>query len=108
VKNPTYDTVQEYNEAIERCTKGIDTVSVGACPGCKGCGLPENPAEEELDAANSDYFSWRSCELCGSPLGGSRHPCHGFINGELWHGECCADCLLYFANGDLPEHMEDK
>lgn len=29
--------------------------------------------EEDPDGAGYDEFSWRECELCRSPLGGSRH-----------------------------------
>ncbi len=51
------------------------------------------------------HFSWSGCDLCGSPLGGNFEAWHAIDeNGEIVHGErACVDCVMYFANGDLPE-----
>lgn len=50
-------------------------------------------------------FSWCSCECCGSELGGDRfRAC--YYNPETKETddlEICVDCLMYIANGDLPE-----
>ena len=43
-------------------------------------------------------FSWHSCDICNSSLGGTRFAAHSFIPGvddnELEHLEICTDCLL--------------
>jgi hypothetical protein len=56
-------------------------------------------------------FSWHSCDLCGSHLGGDRHEVvilypgkAGLLEAETLSG--CGDCLFYAANGDLPETWE--
>lgn len=124
MKNPTFDTVAEYDEAIARCTEGLAAVSVGACTECEECvgqngsdveHLGPDDRERFADYADEGYFSWRPCELCGSPLGGTRYPAHALIpnedgslkKAEMVHLACCYDCLVYFANGDLPEHLQE-
>lgn len=52
------------------------------------------------------WFSWSSCSVCASNLGGERHPIVFFAKGttDIVHeGVCCVDCLCYLANGDVPE-----
>ena len=100
-----FATEADYTAAVDRCTRGLTFVSVGASAQCSECG-------DDGDSANEGFFSWQACDLCGSTLGGQRYPCHAIMDaemkpwhGELWHGACCVDCLLYFANGDLPEHL---
>lgn len=52
-------------------------------------------------------FSWSSCDLCGSRLGGDRYAAHFFVDDDpqkdVIHIEVCVDCLMYLANGDEPE-----
>lgn len=55
-------------------------------------------------------FSWSRCDVCGSGLGGVRHPVvffRRFKNGKVAKhyydkGYACEDCTLFIANGDLP------
>lgn len=99
MKNPTFDTIEDYDKAIERNCQGLTAVSVGSCGDCPDC----EPSGDEGE------FSWRPCEICGSPLAGNRYPAHGLdANNDLVHLTCCCDCLFYFANGDLPEHLTTK
>ena len=45
------------------------------------------------------WFSWSSCDRCGSRLGGERHPAvewHGkewFVGMKSYDVEICVDCL---------------
>ena len=49
-------------------------------------------------------FSWHSCWTCERPLGGTRHELN-YVgeDGQIYNEEICIDCVLYIANGDLPE-----
>jgi len=92
--------------------EGVKFFSVGPCPGCETCGLSDNPTEEEYDLASESHFSWSPCDSCNSHLGGDRHAAHGYItfddgSEELVHFDVCTDCLLYHANGDVPEEEEE-
>lgn len=96
-----------FTDAVARTLAGIDAVSVGAAPGCELCGLAHiedaNDDVEAVEIAEIPSFSWMACDSCGAPRGGDRHPMHGLIDGELWHGTCCTDCLIYHANGEEPD-----
>lgn len=82
----------------------------------------EWPTEAEAEAAAREAFAdaWRSgkaecedpggfssggCGVCGSPLGGDRFTWHALGDGgRLLHfDDACTDCVLYLANGDVPE-----
>lgn len=59
------------------------------CPSCQQC------AE----------FSWEHCEVCGA-LAGERHALALIWPGthrEPIYYSACSDCLIFAANGDLPE-----
>lgn len=92
----------DYAERVEKNLEGIEHVSEGPCPGCETCGLPEDAEEYDCEPG----FSWSACEVCGSSLGGDRHPFHGILDGKLLHLEGCTDCALYIANGQLPDEEE--
>ena len=50
-------------------------------------------------------FSWSSCDLCDSGLGGDRHDAALIEAGtdrEPIDLSVCVDCLMFLANGDLP------
>ena len=50
-------------------------------------------------------FSWKSCSICKSTLGGSRHAVAVIFPGTDRPAEfyaACYDCLAYLANGQLP------
>lgn len=51
-------------------------------------------------------FSWYRCSLCRCDLGGNRTRCNGCSQstGEVVDVDSvCDDCILYLANGDLPD-----
>jgi hypothetical protein len=74
---------QEYEEAVKQGLAGLEFVSTGACPGCDECELGEECTDRERELADEPHFSWRSCDVCNSSLGGDRHAAHGQLNGEL-------------------------
>lgn len=96
-----------FAERFTRHWQGLH-VAAGASCGCKDCGL------EDLERPDDDYaryenagepnFSWSKCPSCGG-LAGDRYPAHywnddGTITG---HVDVCQDCLMFMANGDVPE-----
>ncbi len=88
----------EYVERVNTYLAGVEAVSAGPCPGCEEC--------SDCQALNGEYhedpwFSWAPCEICHG-LAGDRQSWHGIIDGEIVHGSCCTDCVMYIANGDLP------
>ena len=86
---------QAFIEAIEGHLEGVAFFSVGASEQCPDC--------PEYDEGN---FSWSACESCGSTLGGNRYAAHGIIDGDVYHFDVCVDCLMYHANGEVPETWE--
>ncbi|MCH8969536.1 MAG: hypothetical protein IIA66_10520 [Planctomycetes bacterium] len=111
------DHARAFIAGVASGCEGLAFVSTGICPGCETC------REEYAPDATPDGFEqlWQSgevfaepsfspcgCEICGSTLGGNFEPWHAVDdNGEIIHGDrACVDCLLYLANGDLPEKWE--
>jgi hypothetical protein len=109
-----------YIEAVTKGTEGMQAISSGECPGCEQCAESHRMTPEEhasawhsgtIEGYSSD-FSWRPCGICGTHLGGDREVWH-WIQGnpgedlkgrEINHeSDMCRDCVLYLANGDLPE-----
>lgn len=99
----------EFVRAFERGIDGLLCFSAGsALPECEDCGLGDiSDANENLDAydcASEPSFGWHPCEVCGSTLGGDRFPAHGFLDsGEIIHLSVCVDCVVYHANGEVPD-----
>lgn len=102
----------EYESAVDRNLAGLEFISTGICPGCKECQQTWDMPEDELeqawstgDVCDEGSFSWHVCESCGSHLGGNRYDAHGVdADGAIVHLSVCTDCLMYLANGDLPEN----
>ena len=101
-----------FTEAVEHYLDGLKHVGTGAIRhDCGECYQDDSLSDDDWsDSANEAGFSWSQCDGCGSTLGGSRHPAHGWteINGReiLVHLDICTDCLMYLANGDEPETWE--
>ena len=77
------------------------------CDGCADCGL----STEDASYAAQNEFSASTCDVCGTYLAGYRESVIGWLKGARdagytdefrWEGEICADCLVFGANGDLP------
>jgi len=105
---------QEWEDrVIEACNGTKDRrIDPGICGACESCQSAYGLGEDELTEGVEDGtipdeggFSWQSCEVCGSSLGGDRYAAHGIAaNGDILHYDICCDCLEYLANGDIPEH----
>ena len=58
------------------------------------------------------FFSWSPCDTCGCKLGGDRHDCvlvrkPGDASSEQIKVTSCTDCVLFAANGQLPEEGDE-
>lgn len=90
--------------AIERRWGGYNIA-----PGCKGslCEYAEDDTDPENHSCEAS-FSWSHCESCGSHLGGNRSKAQAFkadnSDGTVTEIEICVDCLMWHANGELPEN----
>lgn len=92
----TTPQAQAFLAAVIKNLEGLEAFSVGSCPGCEECG----------GESDEPSFSNSECDSCRSSLGGDRHPAHFLYQGEVQHCTVCSDCLMYHANGDLPEAWE--
>ena len=94
-------TAEQFVSDFEAGTVELEAFSVGACNACEECEESGFDAGGELVV--EPFFSWHQCGVCGSQFGGDRYPAHYLDDGELCHVDICVDCLLYSANGDLPQ-----
>jgi len=104
---------EQFIAAVEHYCEGL-IVS----PGCRGsqCEYADGYEDHQCEAS----FSWHQCDSCGSRLGGDRTPASGIITGcyddketeqaiadsgkcEIIDLSICVDCVLFHANGDVPE-----
>jgi hypothetical protein len=104
-------------ERVEANLKGLTAVSTGPCPGCDEC--REHFGFDmlaDMDAAIEDgsicaepSFSSSGCGICDSALGGDLEVWHGVdSNGAILHfDDACVDCVVFLANGDVPEGEDD-
>lgn len=57
----------------------------------------------------NEYFSWRPCEVCSSPLGGNRIDANTYVvkangkPGKVVEFSVCVDCLYYVEYGRLDD-----
>lgn len=101
----------EFEHAIQDNWPEDNHLSAGLCPTCPDCqrdhGMTPrafHAAYENGEVPDEGSFSWRSCECCGSTFGGDRYAAHYLDDdGKIGHVEVCVDCLMFLANGDLPE-----
>jgi len=92
----------EWLQRFSECTDGITYISTGSA--LKECSQCSDYLDYEDDVCYTEpYFSWSSCDTCGSQLGGNREDGHGWYDGSLIHLICCDDCVMYIANGELPD-----
>ncbi len=105
---------EEYMESVRSGLEGIEAVSSGVCPGCTMCADRHELTLDELEVAWSSgevyeeaYFG-EGCDACGTWLAGNLYLSHGLIDGEIVELELCTDCVLYIANGDVPEFNEEQ
>ncbi len=108
-------TAKDFLDSIEASLEGLEACSSGGY--LEDCGECPDDLEYEngvnYDDSDSDGFSYSSCDSCGSTLGGDRSVAHGVVadgqyRGEFVHMEWCVDCVMYHANGELPENLEEE
>ena len=100
-----------YEKRVEKGLEGLTAVSIGPCPHCRECASSRGMKLKQFDAAYEAGripaeagFSWRPCGICGSSLGGDREEWHAILDGNVVHfDDACVDCVMYLANGDLPD-----
>lgn len=106
----------DFVKAVERECDGLTGLNVGASAVCPTCldlyGIEDtgdtDAMQEQLNEFDSPSFSREACDTCGSGLGGDRYCAHGFMkDGNLIHLDVCVDCVMYFANGDVPDQWGD-
>lgn len=117
--------MSRYTKAVESHLKGITAVSTGVCPGCFTCAREHGFEDEEYGVVKEEefeeayrsgklvdepHFSWTSCGICGSTLGGNRSVWHGIFETDMkthrsiqHFDDACADCVVFLANGDEPD-----
>jgi hypothetical protein len=101
----TKEEYQEYEKAVSENTKGFHYCSSGYCPGCPECENFYGTIDDGENYPDIDpSFSWHSCEICGSHLGGDRYPAHTIDDDEnIVHFEACVDCVYYLEYGHLDD-----
>jgi predicted metal-binding protein len=103
-------TAETFVANVTRYLDGLEPVFAGAACGCEACGLGDlaHPDDDQsrFEAAETLGMSWYRCEVCGGDPG-ERHAAHGWLKTdegeELVHLTVCTDCLVFVANGDLPD-----
>ena len=109
------------NAADKACSETKYGISPGIAPCCSQCQSEYDKTSGELahdlehgNLADEPSFSHHSCECCGNGLGGNRYVAHALVQVKSndnprklqWlteHYEICEDCVLYIANGDVPD-----
>lgn len=95
-------------DSITRNIAGLRFFSVGDCQACSECN-PGRLDDAEYDRNRPEaHFSHFRCESCGVWLAGDCHAAHAYIGEDLTHLEVCGDCLLFHANGDLPDFPDGE
>lgn len=105
-----------YLAAVEATTEGLTAISTGLSADCAECYWNFNPGglgpkswvagvESGHVCADGSFSRW-SCDVCGTTVAGTKEPGHAIHEfGFLTHLDAiCRDCVLFLANGDLPEN----
>jgi hypothetical protein len=98
--------------AVDEHTEGLTHVSSGACPTCEECQALYGMTADEISSAQEsgalpdEPHIGRHCDTCGVSCQQSLYDGHALADGALVHLAMCADCVCWFANGDLPRHWE--
>ena len=89
-----------YEEAVNSFFRmeGINSLSTTSEeePVCLGC------KEEQ---SSEPFFSWSSCDCCGSTLGGNRYHVSGYNQEfkQIFCYDVCPDCYYYAEYGQLDD-----
>ena len=93
---------KEYQETVEKELSGLTHLSQAHIPDGQMASICEHCQD---DIQLEPYFSWSSCECCGSSLGGDRYHANGInkYTHEVNCYEICPDCLYYAEYGQLDD-----
>lgn len=113
-------TRKEYQDYEERVrifftSTGIQNLTAGLLS-CPDCLIPWNEEDQcpdcgmDRDAAEESYFSWSSCDCCGTSLGGNRVDATGYnpTTEEILEFTVCEDCIYYAEYGCLDDMTMDN
>ena len=73
-------------------------------------GLQNLSTKSDDNGCTEPFFSWHSCQCCGTPLGGDRYECNGYnaVTKEIEEYDCiCQDCVYYAEYGQLDDATMD-
>jgi hypothetical protein len=59
-----------------------------------------------LSSEGEPFFSWSSCQCCGTRLGGDRYECNGYNEQTKEveeYNRICSDCVYYAEYGRLDD-----
>ena len=94
-----------FKQAVDTYCDGLDSVNIG----CMGSECEY--ADDDENHSCETHFSWGQCDSCGSTLGGDRSAAQGcWSDADGFHHiemEVCVDCMMYHANGELPESWSE-
>ncbi len=86
------------------------------CDACTGGEDIDPDNHETLQMYDEESFSWCECDSCGSTFGGARFNAHAIHKeafgpdakrpDDIHHVDICTNCLMFHANGDLPEDWQ--
>lgn len=107
------DYDREFKERFKRRTEGLEAISCGLCSKCSDCQSTFDASELELERlidrglCDEGGISRSGCNTCGDCQQQLLYAGHAWmqLDGKevLTHLEICQDCMLYIANGQLPE-----
>ncbi len=110
------DTGKAYIDAFNRRTSDLQFLSCGICSKCSDCQSTFDAGELTLERLIQDGltdeggYSRSGCDCCGSSLYQMLYAGHAYVDlgGKqvLTHLDLCVDCMLYIANGQLPERWQ--
>ncbi len=108
----TKQEYQEYQATVKAFMEreGIRNLTGGhiRCPEC-GADLEDGrcPTHGEV---NEPFFSWASCDCCGTSLGGNREHATGYNpeTKEILEYTVCEDCIYYAEYGRLDDQAMEE
>lgn len=94
-------------------------IAPGASHSCHECTGGEDIDSDDykaLQAYDEGSFSWHECDSCSSTFGGNRFNAHAIHKeafgpeakrpNDVHHVDICVDCLMFHANGNVPEEWQ--
>ena len=101
-------TIKDYNEYVKRVEAMMEKYDIhhfSPTPS-KVCDYEtEHPGDCDCEEYIEPYFSWDSCDCCGSTLGGDRYDVDTYSkrDNEVLEFSICSDCLFFAEYGQLDD-----